>query len=165
MRLIPLTCGQQAMVDDDDYERITQHRWQAVLSPRKTRADVYYAVTSLNKKSVSMHKFIIGSVANGFQIDHKDCNPLNNQKANLRLATASQQGANRRVISGLGFKGVARGSNHYPYYSYICVQGQSIFLGRFVSAEAAARAYDAAAIKYFGEFARLNFPIPPCLPV
>jgi hypothetical protein len=71
---------------------------------------------------------------------------------------------NRKLQSNnsSGFKGITWSKG--AYHARICVEGKRINLGRFCDAVDAATAYDNAAIKYFGEFARLNFkpgdPLP-----
>lgn len=87
------------------------------------------------------------------QIDHRDCDPLNNRWANLREATQSQNNANRRPRGKLGFKGVSRNGNH-GYFARIRVNGEEIYLGNFRTAVEAARVYAFAARDLHGEFAR-----------
>lgn len=91
-------------------------------------------------------------------IDHKDGDFTNNRIENLRLCTQSQNLGNRRGHSRKGyFKGVTlRRSGRYE--AAICLDYRQIYLGTYATAEEAARAYDAAAVEHFGEFARLNFP-------
>jgi hypothetical protein len=92
-------------------------------------------------------------------VDHIDGDPLNCTRANLRIATRSQNCANRGPGKGKRFKGVYRRASGL-YYAMICVEGQRFWLGSYTEEAAAAAAYDAAALAHFGEFAWLNFPIP-----
>lgn len=90
-------------------------------------------------------------------VDHKDNNLLNNKWSNLRLATPSQNAANKRKQQNkTGFKGVHNvvGSKINPYSAYIEVNGNKKYLGCFSSPEKAHSAYIIAAIRYFGEYAR-----------
>jgi len=76
------------------------------------------------------------------------------------VATGSQNSQNRRLscVNRSGFKGVSWNESRKKWRAGICIEGKSIHLGRFTSAQEAARAYDAKAIELFGEFACLNFP-------
>lgn len=90
------------------------------------------------------------------EIDHKDTNKSNNIWTNLREATGSQNGYNCivRKNSKAGLKGVSI-CNGSQIMSSICVDGKSIYLGTFATAEEAHEAYKRAAEKYHGEFARV----------
>jgi hypothetical protein len=91
------------------------------------------------------------------EIDHKDCDPLNNRWSNLRLATRSQNNANigARRHNTSGYKGVDWDKSRQQWRSQICVNGKRMMLGRFNDINAAAEAYRAAAEQHFGEFARI----------
>ena len=93
-------------------------------------------------------------------IDHKNLNPSDDRIENLRLATQSQNIAHAliRKNNTSGFKGVCRSRNRW--IAYVAPNRRHVRLGSFKNTEDAARAHDAAAIKYFGAFARLNFPRP-----
>ncbi len=156
MKTIPLTQGKVALVDDEDYEKVSQYKW---------RYDDGYAKTghSSNNNMWRMHELIKGVPPMGFIWEHKDLNGINNQKTNLRLATRSQNGANRAPSKNntTGFKVLKRLEyrGRVTWQVRIGVQGKSITVGTYESKERAARAYDEAALKHFGEFAKLNFPL------
>lgn len=90
------------------------------------------------------------------QIDHVDGNGLNNRIGNLRESDQSQNLANRnqRASNRSGFKGVTRSGK--KWVAQIGCNGVNYYLGIYASPAAAARAYDAAAIDRFGQFARTN---------
>ena len=93
-------------------------------------------------------------------VDHADMNPSNNKIENLRLATKRQNGCNRQPKRGAKSKylGVTRRCDDKAWQASISVKGKTISLGKaFQREEAAALAYDAAARRYHGEFARPNF--------
>ncbi len=156
---IQLTQGQIAIVDDEDYEYLSQWKWCAHYDPK---SKVYYAIRSssrfLGKRNViRMHRLVMGNPEN-LEIDHIDANGLNNQKNNLRACTHVQNIQNRKKYknSANKYKGVK--SNYHKWMGRITSGGEQIYLGNFNTPEEAARAYDKKAIELFGEFANLNFP-------
>ncbi len=80
---IPVSQGNVAYVDECDFETISAHRWY-VLAPKKSLTK--YARTTIGKKTVYMHRLIMGNPVMG-EIDHIDGNALNNTRENLRLVT------------------------------------------------------------------------------
>ena len=155
MRKIPLTKGQFALVDDDDYLYLMKYKWRAVRTPK---SNTWYAVCSLYYRSFKfmtllMHRIICG-VKNTQEVDHKDRNGLNNQKDNLRPATRLQQIRNTRKRSSSPFKGVRNDMGKWE--SCITVNDNMMHLGSYDQPEDAAYAYNQAALKYHGEFACLN---------
>lgn len=90
-----------------------------------------------------------------YLIDHKDGDPTNNKIDNLRKATANQNSWNSRIHSRSksGIKGVY-GTEH-GWIAQICVNNQRIYLGVYKTKEEAGAAYAAAAMKHFGDYARV----------
>ncbi len=121
-----------------------------------------YAATGVgpNGKETKLHRFIaqLANIDLSNDIDHEDHNRLNNTIANLRPATRSQNLSNRNFQSNntSGFKGVYWYKTRDKWLASICIKKKQICLGYFVSKIDAAKAYNDAAIKYFGEFAFLN---------
>jgi hypothetical protein len=109
-----------------------------------------------------MHRVIMGDAATGLQIDHCDGDGLNNQRANLRVCTSSQNNWNQRISKAntTGFKGVSRPARLRGmvncHVATIQLNGKRRYLGRFPTAEQAHAAYCEAAKKLHGEFARFE---------
>jgi hypothetical protein len=166
MKTVPLhgkyARGRVALVDDEDYELVMQYRWHVTEAKRPRKQGVTEAgpyVVCQPRRGVSrvrMHTLITG----WNYVDHKDHDGLNNQRSNLREATASLNGANRRKMAGYSsvFKGVSWLKKQRIWVAKIRIDGQLRYLGRFRNEADAARAYDAAARAAWGEFAYLNFP-------
>jgi hypothetical protein len=144
-----------AIVDDCDYSVVNQHNWWAEISERK---HAIYARAIVNGHKIYMHRLLMNAPKN-LLVDHIDRDGLNCVRQNMRLATKSQNNGNsigNSSIRTTPFKGIQKFGSRWQ--SKIWPNGKCINLGMFSTPEAAARAYDAAALKNFGEFASLNFP-------
>jgi hypothetical protein len=160
---VPLTQGYIAIVDAEDAALVAGHRWSAF----KARGKVYAVRTRVEKpRMVFMHRLILGA-PQGITVDHVDGDGLNNTRANLRLATVAQNCRNtpkkRDASSTSRYKGVGYRATEQSWRAKITVNRKRVYLGNFHSEMDAARAYDAAARRYFGEFALLNFPGEPAI--
>lgn len=157
MKTIPLTQGKIAIVDEADYDWLMRWKWYA-----QKDKNTYYAARGVcqnNKhKRIWMHREILRTPS-GMETDHKDGNGLNNCRENLRIATRAQNDSYRRKTLGTSskYKGVCRRKGSQKWQVAIQVKGKSIYLGLLGSEVAAARVYDKAALKHFGEFALTNF--------
>lgn len=158
MKEIELTRGQMARVDDADYEALTEWSWFAHWDS-KMRS--YYAARTERQGNrwISMARQIM-SAGPDDKVDHIDHDTLNNQRSNLRIVTHAQNMYNKKPQpNGLSaFKGVTWHKDHQKWNARITFNKEVRSLGDFVFEEDAARAYDAAALECFGEYAYLNFP-------
>lgn len=145
------------LVDDEDFDRVVKFTWRITKS---NLSGVLYA-SSLRRAGskviwFQMHRLIMRNPKS--QIDHIDGNGLNNQKSNLRLATCSQNRMNTGKYKNntTGFKGVFLCKNTNRYRVLIRFNKKQICGGRFDDRNQAAKKYNELALKYHGEFARLN---------
>jgi len=159
---IPLTQGQYAIVDSDDYQRLSKHKWYAA----GRSGNCYYAVRMIKtrngtKRQIHMHRQIL-KVPDDMFVDHINRNSLDNRKANLRPATPSQNVRNRAKNTNRTYtskyKGVTWNRCIKPWRAHIHFNHKLISLGSFDDEIRAAKAYDQAARRYHGEFAVTNFP-------
>jgi DNA repair exonuclease SbcCD nuclease subunit len=105
-----------------------------------------------------LHRVILDA-EKGELVDHKDGNGLNNRRENIRIVTPQQNQHNRGKHKKLSsrFKGVSWSKADQCWRAFIYFNWQQIYIGRFSDEIEAAKAYDAAALKYHKEYARLNF--------
>ena len=153
-----------ALVDDGDFDRANKHDWHVNIRITKgvkyvtvSRSCYYKDGTRVRQK---LETFIMGNPGKGFVHDHKDRNPLNNQRDNLRKCTPKENDKNRGSRSNTSsiYKGVSWKVNDKKWLSRICCDGKCTFIGYFIDETEAAVAYDKKAIELHGEFAYLNFP-------
>lgn len=159
LKLIPLTRGKAALVDAANYERLNQHRWYVC---REKRGD-WRAVrtqhrdrTGRNNYRVYMAREILGlALGDPRQVDHRNHETLDNTEVNLRIATLAQNTQNKKLYrtNRCGFKGVRQKKNRWE------ARIQGAHCGSHLTAEAAALAYDTAAIFLQGYWSHQNFPL------
>ena len=153
-REIPLSRGRVALVSDEDYERVSAHKWSLDRNGYAVR------VTGARpRRKVMLHRFILDA-PRGFDVDHINGDLLDTRRTNIRLATRAQNNANTgpRPGSTSRYKGVRLAEGGRVWLAEISVNSHKRTIGRFADETAAALAYDAAAAAAWGEFARLNFP-------
>jgi hypothetical protein len=153
-KLIPLTQGKFAIVDADDYDQLSKHKWHVSKNHRTE-----YAGMSPGGKYIKMHRLLLNAPPH-LVVDHRDRNGLNNRKANLRLCTHQENICNQRPQRDRTsrFRGVHWHKTTKKYAARIQKYGKRYFLGYYHDEIEAAVAYDIKAMEFFGEFAYLNFP-------
>lgn len=160
MKEILLSGGLIALVDAADYDRaVAAGPWHAKPGGRTVYAHRNVQRADGAWTTQKLHVFIAGSP----YVDHRNGDGLDNQGSNLRPTTKKENAANARIRadSRTGFKGVGLHGPSGRWRARVMCDGRSRHLGLFDNPEDAARAYDAAAIELFGEFARPNFPPAP----
>lgn len=155
--LIPLSRGFFAIVDVADLPLVAGYSWWA-----KINGNTVYAAADIQhgpgkRERLLMHRVIMNA-SRGEMVDHIDGNGLNNRRANLRIATKSQNMMNSRVRrdSSSGYRGVTFCRFTGRWQANIKAKGKRIFLGRYDTPEEASEVYQKAAEKYFGEFRRVD---------
>ena len=155
--LIMLTQGQIATIDSEDYDKVKGYKWHAVKHTYRQNITYYVESWDINKsKHILIHRLLL-NFPKSLHIDHKNRNPLDNCRCNIRIASSRQNNANCLPRNRKSrYKGVrpTLDSKLNPYQARI---GQD-HLGRFSTEIAAARAYDIAALERYGDFAQTNFP-------
>ncbi len=132
-----------ALIDKEDLEKVKGYKWGLNGNGKKR-----YIYTRINKKiQLSLHQLIMGKPPVGYEIDHRDTNPLNNRKYNLRFVTHQQNVMNKKIKGYYWYKAYNKWSTK------ICINGKEIHLGYFTDEQDAIKARREAEQKYFGEFA------------
>ena len=149
---IALSSGKVAVIDAEDLPKVSVLKWH-----ESTRGyAVAYTGSTNTRKAIYMHRLVLENTA---IIDHCDLNKLNNRKSNLRAATASESARHRaktRTQTTSQFKGVCWYKAYSKWKAYLWCKQLRLHLGYFNDEVAAARAYNHAALKHFGQFAKLN---------
>jgi len=159
-RRIHLGDGVYTIVDVDVFYRLSRHKWHL----RGSNCKKFYAVRDVKTgpgrtKQLGLHREIMNQ-PKGLFIDHIKGNSLDNRRAYLRAATRAQNAQNRDKQENTSSKyiGVCFHKRMRKWAANISHKGRKKWLGAFDNEIDAAKAYDAAARKYYGQFARLNFP-------
>jgi hypothetical protein len=165
MKTIPLTKGYKALVDKADYERLSQYKWYFCLKAKgdKTGYAIHdfranpEIIKKYGSRHISMHRFLLNPKKDR-NIDHINGDGLDNQRKNLRVCTQSQNAANmkKRITSTNKYKGIEKSNFAERWFARIRVDGKRVYLGCYKTPEAAATAYNIAAIEHFGDFAWIN---------
>lgn len=160
MKIIKLSRSCFAIIDDVDYKLISQSKWYV---SKKAGEGVSYALTRIRRNSemvtVYMHS-LINRTPDGFDTDHINRNGLDNRRSNLRTTTRAQNSQNASKQKGRfssDYKGVYWAKKNKRWLAQINPNNRTVHLGSFEDEIMAAKAYDSAALKYYGEYSRTNF--------
>ena len=159
MKIIKLTRNKEAIVSDEDFDRVSQYKWFA--TDKEGRFYAYHSFQDrslFGNKNVSMHRFIVGNKM-GTMVDHMNNDTLDNRRENLRTCTQAQNNANyvlNTKRNKSGYKGVSFHKPTKKWRATLSFGNKQIWGGLFSDPKEAAKKYNEMALKYFGSFARLN---------
>lgn len=157
-KLIQLTKGKFAIVDDKNFEWLNKFKWHAIRG-----TNTYYAIRHNNvggkRNNIFMHQLIVGNNTLKLLTDHWDGNGLNNQESNLRSCTSTENNRNQRNRIGYTsiYKGVSWSKQNNGWLASINVKGKAVHRKFFKNEIDAAIQYDIWAKELFREFAKTNF--------
>lgn len=152
---IPLTQGQFAIVDAQDFEMLNKHKWYALWDPRtKSYRAIRESSRADGGRTIYMSREIMGNPP-GMLIDHRNHETLDNRRKNLRSATVLQNNQNQRLRSDntSGRKGVSWHKGRLKWQARISINGRETYLDIFADPDSASKAYDVASKIVAGQFA------------
>jgi hypothetical protein len=152
MKTIQLTKGKETIVDDDDFEYLSQFNWYC--------DNKGYACRGFQRhKKIFMHR-VVNVTPTGFETDHINRNKLDNRKCNLRSCTNTENQVNKNLNKNntSGYKGVCFSKRKGLWQAYVSVNHSVKWLGYFDNPIEAAKAYDKQVLETYGMFVYLNFP-------
>lgn len=162
MKLIPLTRGQFAIVDDEDFEYLNQWKWHSF---RENESKGFYAIrgeyipSTQRANAIRMHRVLMSLPYKDKRIvDHINGNSLDNRRDNLRIATQTENKRNskKRINNTSGYKGVCLFKRDGTWQAQCKTIGGKGHIGYFKSKADAAQAYILVAYLHYGEFARME---------
>jgi hypothetical protein len=172
MKRIPLYRGRgrkrhvcaYTQVDDQDYSWLSTYEWHLLVSKSKNTVKQYAAFTDhsgAKPVTIRMHRLILDLTGRENEGDHADGDGLNNQRHNLRQANHSENQANKKMFGTVSrYTGLRKRGSRWK--TYIVIKSKPTYLGSFPGTPEgevlAAKAYDEAAKRVHGKFAKLNFP-------
>lgn len=144
-------------IDTEDYEKIKSLNWW---SKKSGRNHYVYTHDRKTRKSIFLHRLIMNADGE-FIVDHITGDTLDNRKENLRICKQFENVRNQQVHfdKKIPYKGVINLGPRFtirPYLARITIDYKTFYLGYYKTAEEAALAYNEAAVRYHGKFARLN---------
>ena len=154
VKYIELSKGKRALVDDEDFEYLSQFNWFVSSAGYAVRNET---VAKYKRRSTLMHRDVLNA-KKGLSIDHINGDTLDNRKENLRECTHAQNLKNQKIRSTntSGYTGVHLVKRRNTWAAKLRMDGRDYCLGEFPDKHDAARMYNFWAADMFGEYARLN---------
>lgn len=159
-KVIRLTQGMVAIVDNEDFELLNKFKWYATKG-----WSTFYATRDIwtggKKISTPMHRVILGlQKGDGKAVDHRNRNGLDNRRENLRIASQAINAYNSKLQRNntSGYRGVVWLKHNKRWMARIKILGRWKALGCYATAIEAAIAFDMAVLQYRDDGATLNFP-------
>ena len=149
--VVKTSSGCRIRVDSDSLSVVAAHPWCISANG--------YAVSRVLGRVVYMHRLLLGPDCAGLDVDHINGDKTDNRRVNLRACTRQDNLRNSRPRNAKlysKYKGVSKSRRDGCWVAQIWHDAKNVYLGRFASEADAAVAYDTAAIRLFGEFARVN---------
>lgn len=148
-KYIELTQGHRALVDDADFDRLSQFSWHY---------DRGYAARTIHGIGIEYMHRMVNRTLKGFETDHINRDKLDNRCENLRTCDTSQNHLNNpiRTDNTSGHKGVVWHKRNQRWQAQLGIHGKYKYLGQYEQLEDAVKAYAQAAKRYYGEFANVS---------
>lgn len=158
MEINPTNSDLKIIIDSEDYEKISITKWFLFYKKKNRRKKYVKSTGKIRGKQVTLHRYILGLDDKNIQVDHRDGNPLNNRKSNLRICTITENNRNKtsHINSTSKYLGVCYDRHRDKWAACLMYNRKKVFNKRFNNEIDAAIAYNNEASKYFGEFANLN---------
>ena len=152
---VPLSKGKVSLISAADVQVVRKFNWSA-----QKIGKYFYACACVNGRNIHMHRFLLNPSKNE-RVDHRNGDTLNNCRNNLRICTASENSGNMKAHadSSSKYKGVTYNKRQNSWMAQLTVNRKRVHCSYHKDPIDAAEAYDRVALKHFGEFARINFPV------
>ena len=149
-----LTNGGFTLIDKKDWGRVSKYKW----CKYQHHNTIYVRNTDRKNGKIFLHRFIINAQDNDV-VDHINGNGLDNRKCNLRICTNQQNIFNSCAHKDSfysDYKGISYDRSRKKWVAQLTFNYKRVLSRRFNNEIEAAKAYNIAAIKYFGKYAYLN---------
>lgn len=155
---LPLTRGFETLLDEEDALWAQQWAWTTQTGRSSRTVYAHRKSRDVSRRKIYLHREIAerSGFRAGLEVDHVDCDGLNNRRNNLRAATGSDNGANKRLQSNntSGHKGVSWAKRECAWVAYVWFRGIKRHVGYFSEYEKACDSVDKVRAELHGAFAR-----------